>query len=244
MSVPESRLAQHYEERYETYRSFGTGLVETLAEELLPAGGSVLDVGCASGGLLARLQPKAGYAAGLELSATAAEAARAHADEVVCGALDADPAPRFAYASFDLVICADVLEHTVDPVASLQRAAGWCAPGGKLLISVPNIGYFAARARVLRGRFGYDDQGGIFDSGHLRFFTQSLLVSLVADAGLQLVSTHAVVPALRNSFPLLSRTPDRVSRAVERRWQSFGRRRPQLLGYQLVAVASPAGGGG
>lgn len=244
VSVPESPLAQHYEDRHETYSSFGTGLVASLADELLPAGGSVLDIGCASGGLLAALRSKAGYTAGLELSPTAAKAAAAHADEVVCGALDGDPAPHFARAPFDLVICADVLEHTVDPVASLRRAADWCAPQGRLLISVPNIGYFAARARVLQGRFGYDDEGGIFDAGHLRFFTQALLTRLVTDAGLRLLSTDAVVPALRNTLPVLDRAPGRVARAVERRWQSLGRRRPELLGYQLVAVAAPSSGGG
>src|SRR4051794_13556673 len=233
----EASLARQYEDRHEVYESFGTGLVADLALELLPEGGSVLDIGCASGGLLRLLRERAGYAAGLELSPSAAQRARTHADEVLTAALDAEPAPALTRREFDLVICADVLEHTVDPRAALRRAAGWCAPGGAILISVPNISYFAARWRIARGRFGYDDEGGIFDSGHLHFFTPQLLADLVTSCGLKVQSTHAVVPALRNTVPLLNHLPQRARRAVERGWQRVGRRRPQLLGFQSVCVA-------
>lgn len=237
--TPESRLVQHYEDRHDVYEEFGTGLVADLAREALSGGGSVLDIGCASGGLLRILGDRASYRAGLELSPSAAEAARRHADEIVCGAVDSDPPPSFARSSFDLVICADVIEHVVDPVEALRRAAGWCAPGGSVLVSVPNIGYVSARWRIARGRFGYDDEGGIFDSGHLHFFTPDLLEQTVTRAGLTMVSLQPVVPGVRNWLPAVNRLPLRVRRRVEQGWQRAGRRRPGLLGFQLVCVARP-----
>lgn len=238
MAAPEPvvDLAAHYEQRHGVYATFGTGLVGENARRLLPPDGSALDIGCASGGLLRLLRPVAGQLAGLEPSPTAAARAAEVADEVLCGGLDAEPAPEFRAAPFDLVICADVLEHLVDPLAGLRRAIGWCRPGGAVLISVPNIGHFTARWRVARGRFGYDEDGGIFDVSHLHFFTQALLVELVTAAGLTVESMDAVVPRLQNTVPVVRRLPARGARLIERQWQRLGDRRPDLLGYQLVAV--------
>lgn len=40
---------------------------------------------------------------------------------------------------FDLVTCWYVLEHATDPAALLERLAGWTAPGGLLVLAVPNL---------------------------------------------------------------------------------------------------------
>src|SRR3954454_1321733 len=68
-------LAELYEAKAQTYAAFGNGTIAAHAARLLPPAGRVLDIGCASGGLLALLRPRAGHLAGLELSATAARAA-------------------------------------------------------------------------------------------------------------------------------------------------------------------------
>ncbi len=227
-------LAAHYEQVHARYRSYGNGPLADLARTAL-GGGTVLDVGCASGGLLALLAPHARATAGLEVSPTAAAEARLVADEVVVGGLGDVPAPAFAAAPFDLVVCADVLEHLPDPAAGLRRVVEWVRPGGAVLVSVPNVAHWSARLRLARGRFGYDPSG-IFDEGHLRFFTVDLLRALVAGAGLVEQALVPVVPALHHAVPVLRRRP-RVDRAAERLWQRAGRRRPALLGYQLVCLA-------
>src|SRR4051794_605363 len=43
------QLAELYEARAQTYAAFGNGAIAARALELLPPGGSVLDLGCASG---------------------------------------------------------------------------------------------------------------------------------------------------------------------------------------------------
>jgi len=222
-------LAELYEAKAQTYAAFGNGAIAERAIELLPPGGRVLDLGCASGGLLALLRPHASHLAGLELSATAARAAAAVADEVVAGALEAPGLP-FEPASFDLVILADVLEHLADPVAALRRATGWARPGAAVLVSVPNVAHWQARLTLLRGRWPAEDSG-TFDASHLRWFTRDSLAALLRDAGLEGVELGAIVPALRNHVAL----PGRVEPRVERAWQALGRRAPGLLGYQVVA---------
>lgn len=220
-----------YEAKASTYADFGNGAIANHALRLLPAHGSVLDLGCASGGLLAVLRAQAGHLAGLELSESAARAAAQIGDEVVQGALE-DPGLPFAPDSFDLVILADILEHLADPAAGLARAAGWCRPGGAVLVSVPNVAHWQARLTLARGHWPQDERG-TFDASHLRWFTRASLGALLAGGGLSDVELHAIVPALRNHLPGRA---GRVAGLVEPAWQALGRRAPALLGYQVVGV--------
>lgn len=224
-------LAELYEDKARTYAEFGNGEIAARARRLLPEQGRVLDLGCASGGLLALLRPAAGHLAGLELSATAARAAAKIADEIVQGALE-DPGLPFEPDSFDLVVLADVLEHLADPAAALRRAVGWARPGGAILVSVPNVAHWQARLTLALGRWPAHESG-TFDSSHLRWFTRASVGELIAGAGLRDAQLDAIVPALGNHLHL----PARVERRVEPLWQALGRRAPGLLGYQVIGVA-------
>jgi methionine biosynthesis protein MetW len=224
-------LAELYEAKAQTYAAFGNGAIAAHAERLLPPGGRMLDVGCASGGLLALLRTRAGHLAGLEISAGAATAAAQVADHVVQGALE-DPGLPFEPVSFDLVVLADVLEHLADPAGGLARAVGWCRPGGAVLVSVPNVAHWQARLTLLRGRWPQADSG-TFDASHLRWFTRDALGALLAGAGLRAVELHAIVPALRNHAPAAAGP---LVRRLEPAWQRLGRRAPGLLGYQVVGI--------
>ena len=226
-------LARLYEAKAQTYAAFGNGAIAAHAERLLPPGGRVLDVGCASGGLLALLRGRAAHLAGLELSQTAAEAAAQIGDHVVCGALE-DPGLPFEAASFDLVVLADVLEHLPDPAAGLARAIAWCRPGGAVLVSVPNVAHWHARLTLLRGRWP-QAESGTFDAGHLRWFTRDSLRALLTRGGLRDVELDAIVPALRNHVKT------RLAERAEPAWQALGRRAPGLLGYQIVGIGRAAG---
>ncbi len=223
--------AELYEAKTQTYAAFGNGAIAAHAERLLPAGGRVLDVGCASGGLLELLRSRAGHLAGLELSASAATAAAQIADHVVQGAVE-DPDLPFAADSFDLVVLADVVEHLADPAAGLARAVRWCRPGGAVLVSVPNVAHWQARLTLLRGRWPQTDSG-TFDASHLRWFTRDALAQLLAGAGLRDVELHAIVPALRNHAPAAA---EPLARRLEPAWQRLGRRAPGLLGYQVIGA--------
>ena len=64
-------------------------------------------------------------------------------------ALKADILP----ASLDLVVCLDVLREVVDPPAEVRALSQLLTPGGRLIISVPNLRYWRALARLgFRGR--------------------------------------------------------------------------------------------
>lgn len=46
-------------------------------------------------------------------------------------------APLTGPETFDVVICEQVLEHVVDPVAAARNLRGLCRPGGRVVVSTP-----------------------------------------------------------------------------------------------------------
>lgn len=94
----------------------------------------VLDAGCGSGRTLDELASY-GTVSGIELSEAGVAAARrrGHAD-VRQGRVEQLPWPD---ATFDLVTCLDVVEHTDDDRATLRELRRVTRPGGWLLVTVP-----------------------------------------------------------------------------------------------------------
>jgi SAM-dependent methyltransferase len=135
--------------------------------------GRYLDVGCGSGGTLAVAHALGWRTAGIEVDAAAAEHARPFADELHVG--DAFGAP-FAPGRFDVVSAFHVLEHVPDPVALLRRMLDWLAPGGLLIVEVPNVGGLGA---ALFGRAW----SGLELPRHLSHFTPASLEQAVERAG-------------------------------------------------------------
>ena len=48
-------------------------------------------------------------------------------------------ANTYAPSSFDLITCFDVIEHIPDFVETLLRLFSWLAPGGRLILTTPNL---------------------------------------------------------------------------------------------------------
>jgi SAM-dependent methyltransferase len=98
-------------------------------------GGKVLDVGCGSGVVLARMQELGWDVDGVEVDPGGVAAARARGVRVQQGSLtDA----KFPDNHFDAVHSAHVIEHVYDPVALLKECFRVLKPGGKLVLLTPN----------------------------------------------------------------------------------------------------------
>jgi SAM-dependent methyltransferase len=97
---------------------------------------SILDVGCGNGAALLAMSDL-GFTdlAGLEIDSSAMQRARESGLNVRCGELlDAD----FADESFDLIRMGHVIEHVLDPMATLRHAHRLLKPGGILMGETPN----------------------------------------------------------------------------------------------------------
>jgi 2-polyprenyl-3-methyl-5-hydroxy-6-metoxy-1,4-benzoquinol methylase len=173
-----------YEDKQNNYFAF----VRKDIEPLLPKRtGRVLEVGCGRGGTLAWLKAtgRARWVVGIELFADAAAVARTKLDELHEGDVD-QHIDILAPGSFDLILCLDVLEHLVDPWATLRRLQSLLRPGGQLIASLPNIRHHSVvLPLLLTGKWRYET-AGIMDRTHLRFFSRATAIDLLQQAGLQL----------------------------------------------------------
>jgi SAM-dependent methyltransferase len=225
----------------------GLSAAHRIVLEEVPDGARVLDVGCATGYLAAELARRGCTVDGIEVDPLAAQEARAHCREVVVGDLEA-PSTHAAVermlagarpaddrtedehsrigARPDVILCADVLEHLRDPWTILAWLRTLLAPGGRAVVSVPNIAHWTARRALLRGRFDYTDYG-LLDRTHLRFFTRASATELARRAGFAVREERlagAPLP-LESRVPALGRVRDRCVR-----------RYPALLALQFVLV--------
>ncbi len=114
-----------------------------LARSLHPDARSALDVGAASGLLVAEASRAGLDAIGVEPSRSLVEAARAqHGAQVLRGVL---PHPELEARHFDVVFLVDVIEHVADPVGLLRLCADRLARRGLLLVVTPDFSSLAAR---------------------------------------------------------------------------------------------------
>ena len=181
--------------------------------------GSVLDVGCGSGGVGPGLRDAgATRLTGIEVVPEQAELARAHYDQVV--AAPVEDALEQLEGPFDTVLCLDVLEHLVDPERVMRDLRGLAAPGARIQVSLPNARHVSLMKDLLfKGTFGYTDWGHR-DRTHLRWFTRRDIVEAMERTGwnVQRVS-H---PELHRSRPLDRITRGRSTEFLVGQWYVLG----------------------
>jgi 2-polyprenyl-3-methyl-5-hydroxy-6-metoxy-1,4-benzoquinol methylase len=197
----------------------------------MPAGLRLLDLGAAGGHLGRAVRERCSYLAGVEPDRTLPASAREGYDD--WRAVDARHAGEWDQP-FDVVVCADVLEHLANPEALLARIHHWLHPEGILLASIPNIANVSIRAALLFGRFRYTERG-ILDRTHLSFYTRASARHLLTDSGFRVTSIQPTAMPYELAFPFLSRRavaiPTRAfAQATARAW-------PSLFGYQFVFEA-------
>lgn len=104
--------------------------------------GRLLDVGCGHGLLLDEARDRGYDVVGLELANASANYARQVLGLEVRSERFEELDTR---EQFDVIVLADVLEHTTDPVAVLSRCADLVAEGGAVCVVTPNPDSLTAR---------------------------------------------------------------------------------------------------
>lgn len=137
-------------------------------------GKSILELGAGGGYTLAHAKTvgKAAYVAGVELMNLEGNVQQNQVlDEFhICDL--SKGVPSLKCKSFDVLLCPDVLEHLAEPWDVLRNWSVYLKPGGRLLISIPNIREISVLWKIgVRGDFGYTPDG-ILDQTHLRFFAR------------------------------------------------------------------------
>lgn len=103
---------------------------------------------------------------------------------------------QLAEAQFDLVLCTEVVEHTLESAAMLQQIGRVLKPGGHLLLSTPQPYSpleLAAKIAFLPGiiqmvRWIYREP--ILETGHINLMSAAALQTQIRAAGLEVLETH------------------------------------------------------
>lgn len=173
-------------------RYFGTARREILP--YLPARTErILDIGCGIGATVEAIASERDvkWSGGVEIHGPSAAEARHRLTRVWEGAVEEAPFDReIEPSSLDLILCLDVLEHLVDPWTVVRRASPLLRPGGRLIVSLPNVRNWKFISKLLfRGDFRYRD-AGLLDRTHLRFFVRETAIELATAGGLRFVSCN------------------------------------------------------
>jgi SAM-dependent methyltransferase len=176
---PVTRLARNAVQRGKT----------SMFARLVPAGGTIVDVGCGSGALLRQVRSRYGSRfrlIGWDYAGPHLERLAASGIEVVAAPIEAARVPQGA----DLFVLNQVIEHVPDPDRLLTMLARALASGGHVLVETPDTG--GLDARWFAGRYW----GGYHFPRHLVLFNQRTLRALVERSGLEVVGTaHLASPA-------------------------------------------------
>jgi SAM-dependent methyltransferase len=131
-----------------------------------------LDYGCGLGGLVRWLREERGCESfGFEEGYAAERLASARIPHVMAHDLDAQA------GTFDVVTAIEVLEHAVDPIATLSQIRDLLRPGGVLFLTTGNAQPFRDRLT----RWSYTAVPDV----HVSFFQPSTLADALVRAGLE-----------------------------------------------------------
>jgi SAM-dependent methyltransferase len=108
----------------------------------VPAGGTVLDLGCGSGELTAAIAAAGLRATGCDISAEMLGVAAAADGHRGAGWVQLDPGWQvlpFRSAAFDAIVASSVLEYVDQPLAVLRECRRVLRPGGIMVCTVPDL---------------------------------------------------------------------------------------------------------
>ena len=177
-------LDRYYPQRYRGYgptvkRILGSLYNARVARwsRMKSEGGSVLEIGCGPGLMLAAFRRRGWNVLGIERDETMAEKARRETGlDILAQPIETLPAD----ARFDLIIMFHVLEHIGEPVGLLAECRKRLAPGGRLIINVPNFSSW--QSKWAGSRWLHLDV-----PRHLVHFTPETLGATLERAGLTLL---------------------------------------------------------
>jgi len=142
------------------------------AEKLHAEAPSILDIGCATGALIASLRDNGWRVTGVEISPSADYAKNERKLDVSNIPLEEN---HFPSGSFDIILASHLIEHLNDPKTFLEETYRILKPNGIIFITTPDISGFQSRL------FGSRWRSAIFD--HLYLFSRRTLKKMLKTAG-------------------------------------------------------------
>jgi SAM-dependent methyltransferase len=136
--------------------------------------GRLLEIGCATGKFLSAVQQKGWEIWGVEFNRHAAcAAAKRLGSTVLAGGFEEAQLPE---RHFDVICLFHVIEHMIDPLATVRKIRGLLRQNGRILLECPDFGSGNARKLGPRWRM-------VIPKEHLYYFDECSLRRLLEQAG-------------------------------------------------------------
>jgi 2-polyprenyl-3-methyl-5-hydroxy-6-metoxy-1,4-benzoquinol methylase len=161
--------------------------------ELVGANRTVLDLGCGVGHVAAALKENGNQVTGVDVLPAAVnhEAFERYFSADMSGGI-APVLQCLEGRRFERILLLDILEHLHRPERVLEQCHQALAPGGQLVISLPNVAHLSVRLMLLFGGFNYTERG-ILDKTHVHFFTRKTAHQMVKRCGYTIRSERFTV---------------------------------------------------
>ncbi len=206
---------QTVDEQHTYYRTFDAHSRNSITAigEKIPPDSIVLDLGAGSGVLGEYLSTEKNCIVdGIDLNLQQTKSSKYYRN-IQNANLETQALATLLSDQYDIIICADLLEHLSSPQQLLMQLKDFLKADGRLLLSVPNVAHIGLVSDLIEGAFEYRSEG-LLDNTHVRFFTRYSLNKLLQDSGLGIRSiepieldpretefdsaTHAFTPKLFN----------------------------------------------
>jgi len=169
-----------YGQGRERLQAFKMAMLEWVPKT---GGLSLLDLGCGSGEMSARLAELGHRVIGIDISENALHKYNQRGYAGIKG--DLEGAIPFVPQKFDLLWCSEVIEHLIHPEKFLAECLRLLKPGGQLLLSTPNSGHYVYRTL----RYCGIPWEKIQHSGHRNFFTYTSIMEMIQDQGFKVLDS-------------------------------------------------------
>jgi 2-polyprenyl-3-methyl-5-hydroxy-6-metoxy-1,4-benzoquinol methylase len=174
--------ALYVEKQIEYFDQLRKDVIVMIPKSL--SGAKVLEIGCGRGHTLIALK-RMGIAAevvGVELVALPEDSPEfGGIDRYIVANVETEELD-LPEEYFDVIICADVLEHLINPWRVMESLRKYLKPGGVIVASIPNVREVRTLLNiVVRGDFPYSDDG-VLDRTHLRFFCKKNMLALLTSS--------------------------------------------------------------
>ncbi len=148
--------------------------------------GRFLELGCFDGFIAEKVRQQGGKEViGVDRLEKALERAAARGIETRLADLD-DAALNFPDHHFDCVFAGEVLDYLYDPDAVIEETCRVLKPGGKLIVTVPNLAGLGNRMLLLFGSPPYSLEVRPSQGGYWRYFTFDTIHELLRDHGFRI----------------------------------------------------------
>jgi ubiquinone/menaquinone biosynthesis C-methylase UbiE len=165
-------------------------------KQLLPVGGSIVDLGCGSGEMLDEIDDLFEERIGIDISRNGLAQREVHRWTFIEADLNSAFPLRNNWAN--AIIANQVIEHIVDPIGFVREIYRVLRPDGICIVTTPNIRYLKNIWHLLLSGYGPRTAGcntidGVWDVGHLHYFTHRDLRELFAKAGFTKIKSYALI---------------------------------------------------